>query len=98
MRYALPALAALALGSVAASAAAESVEVRYYDLDLSTEKGVKMLERRIDYAARDVCDAKTPDTGTRILRHEAIDCIDKAKASASRQVAAVIEDAVQKGG
>lgn len=98
MRYALPALAALALGSVAASAAAESVEVRYYDLDLSTEQGVKTLDRRIDNAAREVCDAKTPDTGSRIMTQDALDCVDKAKAAASRQVAAVIENAVQKGG
>jgi UrcA family protein len=98
MRYALRALVALALGSTAAAAAAESVEVRFYDLDLSTEEGLKTLDRRIDNASRDVCNANIPVTGTRIVRQAALDCVDKAKAGANRQVAALIESVAQKGG
>lgn len=98
MRYALPALAALVLGCTAAASAANSVEVRYDDLDLSTDKGQKTLDRRIDNAARSVCDTDTPDTGTRIMSKDAIDCVDKAKAAVHQQVAALVEGAVQKGG
>jgi UrcA family protein len=98
MRYALPALAALALGTAAAAAASNSVEVRYDDLDLSTAKGQKTLDRRIDQAARSVCDAEILDTGTRIMSKDATDCIGKAKTAVKRQVAALVAGAAQKGG
>lgn len=98
MRYALPVLAALALGTSAAAAGAKSVEVRYHDLDLSTAEGQKTLDRRIDRAARGVCDAAVLDVGTRIMSQDAVDCIGKAKTAVRRQVAFLIENAVQKGG
>jgi UrcA family protein len=57
-----------ALGATATSFAAPatdvpSVAVRYDDLNLATEAGVKVLYRRISRAARDVC----PDTYSRDL-------------------------------
>ncbi|WP_390549011.1 UrcA family protein [Qipengyuania sp. MTN3-11] len=52
------ALVALALGSLSVSAGARetpSEDVRYLDLDLRTDAGVKSLDNRIEKAVRKVC-------------------------------------------
>lgn len=98
MRYVLPALAALALGSATTAASAKSTEVRFHDLDLSTVEGQKSLDRRIDRAARHVCDADVLDTGSLIMSSDAAGCIERAKNGVKRQVAMLVEDATQKGG
>lgn len=60
-------------------------------LDLDTPEGQAMLDRRIDRAAREVCQYDRMRTGTRIRSKAAIDCYEKAKASARQQVAAMVE-------
>ena len=92
MRY--PAiLAAAALGAAAVfavPAAAETVDVKYADLDLATKAGQDQLERRIDSAARSACGMDkvrtgrlTPSTGVR-------QCYQQTKASVHEQVAQMI--------
>jgi len=68
-----------------------TMNVSLAGLDLDTPEGQKMLDRRIDRAAREVCQFDRVRTGTRVRSRAAIDCYEKAKASASRQVAAMIE-------
>ena len=65
--------------------------VSYKGLDLNTAEGQKMLEQRVEIAARRVCDYNARPTSTR-LRQDSRECLAKARANARAQVAAVIED------
>lgn len=69
-----------------------SVDISVEDLDLTTPKGQKQLDRRIEQAARTVCRTTRPTTGSRVMSHEARSCLAKARAQAREQVAALIED------
>jgi UrcA family protein len=69
MKFHTLALAA-ALAIVPAAAQADSVQLKYDDLDLSTAKGQAELSKRVDDAARQVCAAGSVRTGT-ILRSKA---------------------------
>ena len=67
-------------------------EVSIAGLDLDTAEGQRMLDERIERAARDVCRVDEPRVGTRIRSNEARACLAKARAGAKQQVAAIIED------
>lgn len=62
----LPALAALAIAAalvlptVSQAAERNSVRVSYADLNLTTGFGQNKLQRRVGYAARQVCDTAAP--------------------------------------
>lgn len=62
MLKALPAIAAVAVASllvvptVSQAAQSNSVSVTYADLNLASERGASVLERRIEIAARTVCE------------------------------------------
>ena len=62
----LPALAALALAmalvmpTVSQAAERNSVRVSYVDLNLTTDFGQGKLQRRMSFAARQVCDTAAP--------------------------------------
>lgn len=68
------------------------------DLDLATPQGQKELNWRINRAIRDVCQTGRQATGTRVMSHEARDCIAKARASAQAQVALKMAEQARKGG
>lgn len=74
-----------------------SVKVLLSDINLATPSGQKLLDQRIEYAARTVCRADVPATGSRILTKERRDCLAKARADARQQVAAITSDR-QRGG
>ena len=81
-------IGALALAAtLPAAAAAETRVVRYDDLKLTTPAGLERLERRINNAAREVCDASTDYRESLILLADAKKCIAEAKARAMAQVA-----------
>ena len=61
-------------------------------IDLATPEGQRILERRIENAAREVCQADRIRTGTRIRSTASNECLVKARASAEQQVAAIMED------
>ncbi len=61
-------------------------------LDLNTVEGQRMLDQRINRAAREVCQADYVRTGTRIPSTEVRECVAKARASAQRQMAAIAEN------
>lgn len=89
------------LAAPAASAqegATKSVGVQYSDLDLSTEEGREKLDRRINRAAQQVCEANEVATGTRIPQREARECLRNAKQQLDRQIAQVIENQQRLGG
>ena len=69
---------------------AESVAVKYSDLDLSTEKGQAKLDRRINAAAREVCKTDAVRTGTRMRSNDRTQCLETARASVRAQLAEVI--------
>lgn len=93
---------ALALAtSLPAAAAAEPVVknevVRFDDLNLATPAGVATLERRINAAARRVCDYPASGGFGRIVPSEVFDCMENARASARQQVALKTGTTIRKG-
>jgi UrcA family protein len=99
------ALAAAALGLACTTAAPAfagqiermSVRVNLADINLATASGQELLDNRIERAARTVCRADSPTTGSRILTQEKRDCLVKARADARQQVAVITGDR-QRGG
>lgn len=80
MKYGAITTAALAGAFFTAQPAmAESVEVPYEDLDLTTAKDRETLDQRIDKAARQVCGANEATVGSRIRSQEVRACIKQAK-------------------
>lgn len=86
------AIAALSGVLIAAQpASAESVEVQFEDLDLTTPQGRKELDRRIDRAAEQVCGARETTVGTRLRSSETIECIRQARRQTRASMAKLIE-------
>lgn len=89
------ATAALGVTGMATPAFADTikktVEVSHKGLDLNTIEGQKLLDQRVEVAARRVCDYYSARRDIR-QRRDAQACIAKARAGAREQVAAVIED------
>lgn len=87
-----PAILAAAIGAalVSTPSFADSVNIRFADLDLATQQGQAQLARRIDAAARAICGLKGGRTGTRLPSEDGRRCYENAKASAQQQVAARI--------
>lgn len=96
MRTTLIALSALALVAGAPAAAKDFVVV-HKDLDLSTAKGQKTLDQRIDAAAREYCGVDVQLTGSRIKGAGTKECFLSARNAARQQMATLIEQA-QRGG
>ena len=94
MKNSLALIAAAGLAVVAAPVAAEttSVTVEYKDLNLSSPKGQKILDRRIKSAARQVCGADSKMTGTRIVDKATRTCVEQATRQLETQIAAIIEE------
>ena len=89
--------ATIALAFTASPALANTYEtqtmtVETADLNLATPEGQARLDRRIESAARDVCGANVALSGTRIPSPKIGDCVAAARASAKKQVAALVED------
>ena len=82
---------------LAGPADAPTQKVSLAGLDLGSVEGQRQLDRRIDRAAREVCRADYVPTGTRITPAGTRDCVEKARASAQSQVAAIVADR-QRGG
>ncbi len=90
-------LAAAAIGMVstpafAGPATAPTTAVSYEGLDLATAEGQKILDARIDSAARSLCRMDEVRTGTRLKSAESRACYAKARASAKKQVASVVAE------
>nr|WP_161593713.1 UrcA family protein [Parerythrobacter lutipelagi] len=84
--------AALAFSAVAAPAHADELKVAFSDLNLASSEGQATLEARIDRAAKDVCGYNDINTGSRMFSREIKQCYEKAKKSATRQMASVVDD------
>lgn len=74
--------------AVPAAAAADSRVVRYDDLNLASERGVKTLERRINAAAREVCGATYDYRQSLTIQAQTQKCMAEAKARAFSDLAA----------
>ena len=68
----------------------QTIDISAYNLE--TPEGQRMLEQRLERVARDVCGFNEQRVGTRIRDTGARACLAKARASAQRQVATIIED------
>ncbi|WP_137680498.1 UrcA family protein [Aurantiacibacter suaedae] len=89
------AASALALAPTVSAAEGEqrSTRVSYADLDLATAEGVAELDRRIDSAAREVCEADRQTTGTRLESRAARECVETARNQLDRHFAQIKRDA-----
>ncbi|MGN6497151.1 MAG: UrcA family protein [Tsuneonella sp.] len=96
MRTPIFILAAAAV-TLAVPAAAETMSVKYDDLNLSTVKGQKELSVRLDKAARELCGMNDLRSGTRVANPDSRKCYAEAKASAKERFAAIMEGS-QAGG
>ena len=85
-------LAITATPALAGDATVKSTTVSAAGLDLSTTEGQKMLDRRVEAAAREVCNIETVSTGSRIKSLNARSCYRKAVAGAKRQIATIKSD------
>ncbi len=90
MKTTLFALTAAGAALVASPAAAEQVSIKYKDLNLATSEGQQILEQRIDFAAKRVCEIGRATTGSRMPSREAQVCYDETKAAAAKQIAALV--------
>ncbi|WP_164549739.1 UrcA family protein [Altericroceibacterium xinjiangense] len=82
---------ALAAPAFAAQPAGNSVEVQYRDLDLSSPQGMAELDRRLDKAARQVCNLNATKTGTRIPDTESRLCYKETKDQLKQHIAAMAQ-------
>jgi UrcA family protein len=65
---------------------AQTVEIRYADLDLKSEAGKAELDRRIERAARQACAEETP-SGSRISnRDELAKCMANVRKQAEKAI------------
>ena len=92
MNRTLIALAASCAVLAAVPAAAEEMSIQTSDLNLSTPEGQKILERRIDVAARKICGTDRTNTGTRLRSREADACFRDAKAAAQKRLSALVAE------
>ena len=85
-------LAVTATPALAGNSIVKTVEVTAVGLDLSTPEGQRILDKRVEAAAREVCGVETISTGTRIKSLNERSCYRKALAGAKRQVATAVAD------
>jgi len=86
-------LALVAAPAFAAPANTAKVSVKYDDLDLTTAKGQKQLDRRIDAAARQICSQGEISTGSRLPSSAMNACMRSARQQVKSQVALAVENA-----
>ncbi|MDN3646866.1 UrcA family protein [Pontixanthobacter aestiaquae] len=91
MKKSLIALATIGTLFTAAPAFAGGVAIDYSDLNLTTEKGQQALERRIDKAAKDLCQYNRLRTGSRLASRQIEKCYKTAKKQAAQQMAAIVD-------
>ena len=92
MKRSIIAIAAMGAALVTSPGFANEVNVAHRDLNLTTIEGQKRLEYRIENAAKKVCGYYEIETGTRLKSAEMRRCYAKAKASAQKQMAAIVDD------
>ena len=91
MKKSLIALAAIGTMFTAAPALAGGVAVEYRDLNLANAQGQQALERRIDKAAKAVCQYDRAKTGSRMTNPKVEQCYRDAKKQATQQMAAIVD-------
>lgn len=74
-----------------------TAEVRYADLDLSTERGQNRLHLRMRSAAREVCGMDIREPGTTLPSREARECYVNKIAGFERQIASLARDTARGG-
>ncbi|WP_379548661.1 UrcA family protein [Qipengyuania sp. DSG2-2] len=77
--------------SAGSPAPAGSIVVQHADLNLATVEGQKTLDRRINAAARKVCQFSSAPANGALATAEARRCVSKARASAAQAFALAVE-------
>lgn len=81
---------AIALAATASVASAESISVATSDLDLSSAAGQKKLDQRINMAARKICGASEPNTGTRVAPRASTECVRRTVSETRAKLASTV--------
>ena len=89
--------ASIPAAAVAAEPNVKSEMVRFDDLNLTSPAGIATLERRINAAARRVCNYYDDRGASRIVSKEVTSCLDDALASARQEVALKTGTTIRKG-
>ena len=84
---AFAASAMIATPALADSVVTQSVQVRYSDLDLSTQAGQDTLERRLNQAAESVCGIDRRTSGPTLPSTESRKCYRETIKSFDREIA-----------
>jgi len=87
LALAAPIMLAAASPAHAAPSEPSGVSVRYDDLDLSAEQGRKMLDQRVEKAARDVCKADARTRRSAATDRQPDQCYQLATAQLKRHFA-----------
>lgn len=87
----------LPAAAVFAQPVVRSEVVRFNDLDVATPTGAETLDRRIQSAARRVCQYTQVRAHSKIIPEEYRDCLANALAGARQQVAAKTGTTSRKG-
>ena len=95
---ALAASAMIATPAVAGNADTLSIQVRYSDLDLSTQAGQETLERRLTRAAEEVCGIDRRTSGPALPSAESRSCYRETVESFDREIAARAQEQQQQRG
>jgi len=91
MKKSILAIVSLAMVAAATPAHAESMQIKYSDLNLASAEGRAALEGRIDRAAKKICGLSPRTTGTRIKSRSAQLCFNETKKAAAAQMAVVVD-------
>ncbi len=97
MKSTLALLAAAGLAFGATAAHADQITVTHDDLNLNSPGGQKVLQHRIDKAARAVCGVTRQETGTRLRDRAARECFETARAQAHAQFAQLTRETAKGG-
>jgi UrcA family protein len=79
-------LAALADPAEGRDSVVQAIRVPYGDLDLNTPQGIATLYVRIHKAASELCDARRPAIGTRLISTVAKSCVRSSVAATVKQL------------
>jgi len=92
MKKSILAIASVGVLFATTPASAEGLQIKYDDLNLSSVEGQKILDSRIDRAAKEACGLNNQTTGTRVPSRSAQKCFNEVKKSATAQMAVLVDE------
>jgi len=92
MKKSILAIASIGVLFATTPAYAEGFQIKHNDLNLASVEGQKVLESRIERAAKEACGLNSQATGTRVVSRSARKCFNEVKKSATAQMAVLVDE------